>query len=389
MDNLPRGLIVKPRDSDYVLGSTSPLDFKGVTNGDWTSYFNFNENQKNALFDNDGCACYSANKILDAWMDFLWPSLSPELVKSIEDMGFMDSNSIDGKPHFHSSPRLTELSTGNGINGNSLPECCDAIRRVGAVPYAMFPFTVDMTSAEYFTPPSQKILSVGLQFLNLMGGKSFLQYHWAANGVPKNISQMEEWIKQTPLDIGVAVTNGWNQIVPTDPSPSQNPQHAVAVPKLNPPSVEISDNYIPYKKNLDINYPINYVLQIAVSPIAPLPQLPAHATNSQISVWLSAVSRWLSSLLSNMKGRELQGNTTMNFSDLLSLNWNDAKKAAVMAVLTPVVGYVYQVVTAGSFMFDGNKLLSLAIAGFVGYLAKNFFSTPDGAVLGVIGKPKA
>jgi hypothetical protein len=79
----------------------------------------------------------------------------------------------------------------------------------------------------------------------------------------------------------------------------------------------------------------------------------------------------------------------MNFSDLFSLNWNDAKKGLVMAVLTPVVGQVYQVLTTGSFVFDWNKLLSLAIAGFVGYLTKNFFSTPNGAVLGVIGEPKA
>jgi hypothetical protein len=70
---------------------------------------------------------------------------------------------------------------------------------------------------------------------------------------------------------------------------------------------------------------------------------------------------------------------------ILKLGQSDLVKGLVMAVLTPVVGYVYQIVNAGSFAFDFEKLGMLAISGLLGYLLKNVMTAENGKVLGKIG----
>jgi hypothetical protein len=67
-----------------------------------------------------------------------------------------------------------------------------------------------------------------------------------------------------------------------------------------------------------------------------------------------------------------------------SLNVRDFAKGVMMAVLTPVVGYVYQILSAGTFTFDWSYLGKLALSGFVGYLVKNYFTDSSGKVLGKI-----
>lgn len=267
---MKHNLVIKPRASDYVLGSNSPLMLKSVSDGDWTTHQCFDELQRNPLFDDDGCAPYYANKNLDVWMDFLMPSLPASVTSQLQP--FMQLGR-DGLGHFHSSPWFTENLTGNGQNGNSLPECMDVIRKYGAIPYSEFNFTDTTTPAEYFVAPTAEQLGIGVQFLSLMGGKNFLQYHWIANDSPKNLTQMESAIMQSPLGVGIAVAESWNQETPApDPLASTPPQHALLVTKIPAPNTQVSDNYLPYVKFLDEGYPINYILQAIVSYIVPIEQ---------------------------------------------------------------------------------------------------------------------
>lgn len=300
-----RGLQIKPRPNDYVLGSNSPLVLKSVNNGDWNPYLFFAEKQSNPLFDSNGCACYDSNKVLDVWVNFLLPTFPANVITQLTQMGFMDSNSLDSQPHFHSSPWFTENLTGNGNNGNSIPECFDVIRKYGAIPYTQFNFTSTTTPTEYFVKPSAAQLALGLQFLNLMGRKNFLQYHFVANNSPKNLPQMVQSITQSPLSLGINVDDaGWNQVTPVDP-PNDPPVHAVMAYNIFSTNVYISDNYVPYLKSLDAGYPINYVLQAIVNPIFPIqpgqpippaPTLPPSPTIPQIQTWLQKLIAWLQSL---------------------------------------------------------------------------------------------
>jgi len=63
-------------------------------------------------------------------------------------------------------------------------------------------------------------------------------------------------------------------------------------------------------------------------------------------------------------------------SKQFTLNLNDFWKGLIMAVLTPVVTIVYQSIEAGSLTFNWKAILMAAVAGFMGYLMKNFFDKP-------------
>jgi hypothetical protein len=255
------GLVLKPRPTDWIKDQNSKIVLRGLGISDWTPYWNFNENQRNPLFDTDGCAVYSAHKVLDAWMDYL---ISQGQIAHSDVAQFLDTG-LDGLLHFHSSPWFTENLTGNGSSGNSEGECYDVIKKYGVIPYTEFPFTQTTTPQEYFIQPSATQLATGKAFLAFMGGSKFLQYHLIANNTPKNFIQLQEAITQSPLNLGINVDDaGWNQVVPLDP-PDLAPVHAVTTFKIVPPNVPVSDNYVPYDKTLDAGYPINYVTQAIVT----------------------------------------------------------------------------------------------------------------------------
>lgn len=67
---------------------------------------------------------------------------------------------------------------------------------------------------------------------------------------------------------------------------------------------------------------------------------------------------------------------TVTTSKRFRLNAPDWAKALLMAVLTPVVGCLYEVSTSSTpFIFDWKKIGALAFAGGMSYLVKNFFSS--------------
>lgn len=354
-----KNLIIKPRETDYLLGVNSPIQFKAVTNGDWSAHDFFNENQRNPIFDDDGCACYGANKSLDWQMDAIWQTLPLNVQSWLIENNYLEQGT-DGNMHFHTSPRFTENLTGNGTNGNSIPECLDVLRKYGAIPWNDYPFTPIMTQAEYFTAPTAAMLAKGAQFLQIMGGKNFCQYHWVINNAPKNVSLMQSVILQAPLLLGIAVSDGWNQVTPTDPPDTQAPQHVVTAYKVLAPAVDISDNYIPYNKVLDAGYPIHYCLQAVITyisapaspvqPIPPAPTLPSNSSVPQELSFLAQCSVWLNWLSSYFKGRQLQGISNMNFSYF--------KSAAVWA---QIFQQAYNLLVPLMGVFPNNVYLTLAV----------------------------
>lgn len=64
----------------------------------------------------------------------------------------------------------------------------------------------------------------------------------------------------------------------------------------------------------------------------------------------------------------------MKTSGFLKLDWNDLGKGLLMAILTPVIGVIYQTVQAGSLTFDWHMIEVAAVGGFIAYMTKNFFT---------------
>lgn len=70
----------------------------------------------------------------------------------------------------------------------------------------------------------------------------------------------------------------------------------------------------------------------------------------------------------------------MERSSLFSLNWRDFLKGLLMAMLSAVITFVYQVVQAGT-AFDANFFKAMgvvAITTLLAYLSKNLFENKEG-----------
>jgi hypothetical protein len=73
----------------------------------------------------------------------------------------------------------------------------------------------------------------------------------------------------------------------------------------------------------------------------------------------------------------------MERSSFLKLNWRDLLKGLLLAVLSAVVTFVYEVVQAGT-SFDKEFLIragTVALATALAYLLKNLFENNDGDLI--------
>ena len=313
--NMEHNLRIEPRATDYLMGD-GHIQLKGVVT-DWGSHFFFDDRQVLPDGnDSDCCWCFSSNKIFDAMMDVLLPTLPANVQQRISAWGFMQLSSVDNALHFHSEPHLISSLSGALQNGGTVPEYWDWFRKVGAIPYGILPLTSDMTLAEwdsYVIP--QDILDIGTEFLALMGGKSFLQYHWCNNGGATDFPAMAAALPSGPLALGIPVNDaGWNQVCPT--VTDGPPVHVVAMYGIQGGNTAlIKDNYAPYSKQLLPGYQISYALQavlnyvpppappvqppnpaIPPAPTPPSPSFPSSPTPIQVFEWeafLLKLKNWL------------------------------------------------------------------------------------------------
>ncbi len=73
---------------------------------------------------------------------------------------------------------------------------------------------------------------------------------------------------------------------------------------------------------------------------------------------------------------------------MFSLKASDFAKGAALAVIVAVLGGAQQLFLVHGFdiaSYDWSSIVNLAVTAFIAYLAKNFVSDSNGAVLGRIG----
>ena len=75
-------------------------------------------------------------------------------------------------------------------------------------------------------------------------------------------------------------------------------------------------------------------------------------------------------------------------SKIFNLNLKDVSKGIAVAVLTSVVVYLAEQLQVPGFdfaLFDWGTILNVGLSAGLAYLVKNFFSTSEGKLLGMIG----
>ena len=71
-------------------------------------------------------------------------------------------------------------------------------------------------------------------------------------------------------------------------------------------------------------------------------------------------------------------------SELFKLNWNDFFKGLIVAVLSAVITFLYDLVQAGDFVLNAellNKVLTVSASALLAYLLKNLFTNSSDKVL--------
>lgn len=74
---------------------------------------------------------------------------------------------------------------------------------------------------------------------------------------------------------------------------------------------------------------------------------------------------------------------TVTTSKKFRLNWQDYVKGIVVAILTPVIFIIQNSLDAGTLSFNWKQIGIAAVAGFVAYLVKNFFTPSQTIVKGL------
>lgn len=176
-----KNLITRPDIRDWRLGDGN-IPLKGG-NPDWTGNYWFQELQKINGFETECCVIFSEEESVDAQVDRLIQqgAVAQSIIDWFTLNGYMDSNSSDGKPHFHTSERFTAYNTGNLYNGNAGQDGWNAMRTFGLIPWSDWPFDSTVTEQTYFEKPPQALFDKGLLFLAMIGGKNSIQYHWIVN----------------------------------------------------------------------------------------------------------------------------------------------------------------------------------------------------------------
>lgn len=64
-------------------------------------------------------------------------------------------------------------------------------------------------------------------------------------------------------------------------------------------------------------------------------------------------------------------------SPLFTINLHDVLKGLIMAILTPCLFIIQQTIENGKLTFNWQSIAMAAVAGGVGYIIKNFLTSPD------------
>jgi hypothetical protein len=299
-----KDLVIRTDPRDYVMGDGN-VPFKAVSSGNWQPYLDFFERQ-DINYETNGCVLFTAQEDFDAQIENLIQlgKIPTGTLKLFNELGYMDSvNSLDGKPHFHSSPRFLQILTGNGYNGNALQDPWIVMRTKGILPWVDLPFGPTIPQSLYLTGITQAMLDKAQQFLLAIGGSSSIQYQQLNQGGPTNLAVMQQALFQAPLQIGINVGANWNQINPTPPPAGSLPGHSVMNYEIVAGGCWIYDHYEPNPKDLLAGYPVQYVLQavVSVTPPPPSPELPPNPTVPQTVDWLTQLQSWLQNLLNSIK----------------------------------------------------------------------------------------
>lgn len=309
--NIPSAIIVEPRkETDYIRGlSTGIVPQVNIADGNWSQFLQKNEPQKFA-WESNGCTTFSCLHCITTQLNWFKATgkMSGQALKWFTDNGYLDENGL-----FNLSERFTGALAGTSINGNTLYANWDSVRKNGILPQKDFDYTMEMSNRFSSQDAMCKDMWDKGQITQAMKDKALkslsfikISWEWVSQNVSKTeVSELEEALKQAPVQIGVPVeVPGWNN-VNVLPVTRRNPDHAIELYDELGGSWYIFDDYNPWRKILDKAY---FIPQAILGVVTLIPQDPFQdpawqdvSATSTVDSWPQNNRKILSTFLSSLK----------------------------------------------------------------------------------------
>lgn len=255
------GIIIEPRkNTDFVAGEVSGIQYEPITDGNWTKHLPSNERQSFRFVDTMACVSYSTLNVIETQLNYYIDKgkLNFETLSFLDDNGFL----IDGK--IECSDRYLAKMSGTTKKGNSLQKVCDTLRHRGILAEGDWMWNDDFKWDDYYSEIPQDLQAKALRFYDYFE----VQYEWVSAGLPVTIEQLKKHLKQAPLQIASSTCGGnWNETVVKKCDLSVN--HATMVYNVGN-YINDFDSYPRFNKLLSLDYYIPYVMKIIIKPKNPM-----------------------------------------------------------------------------------------------------------------------
>lgn len=251
---------------DWFVGAETGIKYEERCSN-WTPYLPTNERQ-NRGFETFSCVSFSALNIIEMQIKYLYMTgaMNEDTLKYLKDVYDMNDN---GDVNF--SDRYIAILSGTTRQGNSGNNVAETIRKYGLIPDKILPFEGDNFD-EFMNKNAvtDEMIFLGKQFLVKSGLNYAYEWVYIYGDKANAFDVLSKHIKQAPLQIFSPICPGWSYDRPVKTCPSNIPQHATLVYNVNQ-LIEILDQYEPFYKQLDKDYPILYALKIVIT-VAPVKQ---------------------------------------------------------------------------------------------------------------------
>lgn len=250
-----RPLKIALQAKDWIFGAISGITYKDE-GGILESHLPTGERQSNAKMESSGCVSWTVNDCIETGANMQYENgWSERNKKEMADLGYH----INGK--FNFADRLLAYYSGTTPKGNTVQAVLDSLRRDGLVSESDWPFDLYMTWDTFYSQPPKEISDKAKKFDWYFD----VAYEWiVTDSTPNALGALRYHTKQAPVLITTPICPGWKDS-PVASCQGYPLAHATMCWSVDE-YINILDHYVPFTKQLQLDYPIPWALKIVVTP---------------------------------------------------------------------------------------------------------------------------
>lgn len=257
---------VKPeqiKDTDWISGKETGIVYEQISDK-WEDYLPKAELQRE-LFETYSCVSFTLNNVVETLLNKYIASekLSKKALYYLNEKGYIVNKQVNFSDAYQA------IGSGTTKEGNSGSNVCDFTRHNGFIPEAMLPVRGKNTyDYLYNTKITPEMYALGKVFFDRIGYE--LAYEWVLiKDGRKAMDTLKTHLKQCPLQVFTPLCPDFMKGKNVKTCSTNVLKHSYMIYNID--DIEklynAFDQYEPFKKTLNKDYPIPYALKIALIPI--------------------------------------------------------------------------------------------------------------------------